>query len=61
MGKEMLALVKLKEGDDNFSKFSYCLSRKPNASEPLALAHPRSGLISAWVELDAFCISNPKV
>ena len=61
MGKEMLALVKLKEGDYKFLKFSYCLPRKPNASEPLALAHLRSGLISAWVDLAAFCIRNPKV
>jgi hypothetical protein len=29
--------------------------------EMLALAYLRSGLISAWVKLAAFCILNPKV
>ena len=59
MEKEMFALVKLKEGDDKFSKFGYCLPRKPNPSEPLALVHLRSGLTSVSVDLVALCIGNP--
>ena len=46
MEKEILALIKLKAGDDKFSKFGYCLPRKPNTSEPLSLIHPRSGVTS---------------
>jgi hypothetical protein len=46
MEKEMLALVKLKERDDKFSKFGYYLPRKPNTNEPLTLVHLRSGLTS---------------
>ena len=60
-GKRNACFGKDKRGDDKFPKFNYCLPRKTNASVTLALAHLRSELISAWVELAVFDIRNPKV